>query len=126
MNFLWVRTLRVAKKQTAEGETKMRVPKCVSSVRLATAWVAIEHNVNDHTQPASDIIERVGNKTRLGRATASAVCGLCAGTMCDRLAWCTAHLWEISELWYSLGELNKVLDLEHATVLLVRHLAEET
>jgi len=38
---------------------------------------------------------------------------------------CGTHLWEIRELRHGLGELDKVLDFNHAAVLLVRHLAEE-
>jgi hypothetical protein len=34
------------------------------------------------------------------------------------------NLWEVGELWDRLGQLDEVLDLKHAAVLLVRHLAK--
>lgn len=91
--------------------------------------MAMKLNANGNTQPASDIAEKCGrDKVELSLSTAVR---LWAGTMCRvgqvlACMWCGTHLWELSELWHSLGELNEVLDLEHATVLLVRHFAEET
>ena len=42
--------------------------------------------------------------------------------VCGTLYW--PHLWKVCQLWHCLGQLNEVLDFQHAAVLLVRHLTE--